>query len=381
MLVYSYTNNKLLITPLSRVTVKAVVSRLISTSRVNIKTKIRPLQSRDSTSASLRRLPNISNNNNAHSNYSHDNLFRISGIPKKSKSLICSSMPKSHKLILTNGKIDGAANGKVNGKENIIANGKVNGKVNGIVNEASSAKYLVNGSNEDKKSDLIVVLDMDECLIHSQFLTLDTETYRQKESRPSNTTKNIKTDFCDSFCITLSDEENQKNHIRKSTSSNTYVHVNKRPNLEHFLNHVTSKYQTYIFTAAMKIYANPVLNVILNDQDHQNRFYRESCVYDANLGVYIKDLNSILQTHQHNELKRVVLVDNNPLSFLANPSNGILVSSFYDDPKDDTLPAVVDLLDELDGLDDVRPALHHLFGLEDALNDIILPSENSAANW
>lgn len=33
----------------------------------------------------------------------------------------------------------------------------------------------------------------------------------------------------------------------------------------------------------------------------------------------------------------MVLVDNNPVSFLAQPSNGIPVPSFYDDPSDDAL--------------------------------------------
>jgi hypothetical protein len=69
--------------------------------------------------------------------------------------------------------------------------------------------------------------------------------------------------------------------------------------------------------------------------------------------------------------RRVVLVDNNPLSFLPNPSNGILVSSFYDDPKDDTLEAVMELLHELDGSDDVRPILDDRFGLKDALEDVV----------
>lgn len=34
----------------------------------------------------------------------------------------------------------------------------------------------------------------------------------------------------------------------------------------------------------------------------------------------------------------MVLVDNNPVSFLAQPSNGVPVPSFYDDPEDDALP-------------------------------------------
>ncbi len=48
-------------------------------------------------------------------------------------------------------------------------------------------------------------------------------------------------------------------------------------------------------------------------------------------------------------------MDNNLLSFLPNPSNDIIVSSFYDDPKDETFGAVMELLNELDETDKVRP--------------------------
>lgn len=65
-----------------------------------------------------------------------------------------------------------------------------------------------------------------------------------------------------------------------------------------------------------------------------------------------------------------MLVDNNPLSFLAQPSNGILVSNFYDNPEDQTLVAVLDLLDRLDREDDVRPLLDDMFGLSAALAEL-----------
>ena len=130
----------------------------------------------------------------------------------------------------------------------------------------------------------------------------------------------------------------------------------------------------------------------------RGRFYREHCVYDPDLGVYAKDLCEVLRQrpkmmfnddagntanataataeHDHEECipcdeRRVVLVDNNPLSFIPNPSNGILVSSFYDDPKDDTLEAVMELLHELDESEDVRPILEGKFGLKDALDDVV----------
>ena len=40
------------------------------------------------------------------------------------------------------------------------------------------------------------------------------------------------------------------------------------------------------------------------------------------------------------DLSRTVLVDNNPISFHAQPENGILVRSFYDDPRDKVLGGV-----------------------------------------
>jgi hypothetical protein len=45
--------------------------------------------------------------------------------------------------------------------------------------------------------------------------------------------------------------------------------------------------------------------------------------------VVVKNLN----VGWGDRLKRAVLVDKNPNSFLANPSNGILVSNFHDDPE------------------------------------------------
>ena len=55
---------------------------------------------------------------------------------------------------------------------------------------------------------------------------------------------------------------------------------------------------------------------------------------------------------------------------MAQPSNGILVSNFYDNPDDQTLIAVLDLLDKLEEEDDVRPLLDDMFGLSSALAEL-----------
>lgn len=247
------------------------------------------------------------------------------------------------------------------------------------------------------ESDLIVVLDMDECLIHAQFFgnkdiqsswssssSSSSDIYRQYEAdrpylSPISADDDEDTICCESFCISLPDGD--------------HVQVNKRPHLSSFLEEVCNNFETYIFTAAVPIYASPVLDELDPKRNMiQGRLYRDSCSLDAELGVYVKDLNTVLdhrhayldqqqkQQDQHKNLQeiargneeRIVLVDNNPFSFLANPSNGILVNNFYDDPTDQTLPAVLELLHEL-GQEkyDVRPHLHHLFGLKDVLKDVI----------
>lgn len=219
------------------------------------------------------------------------------------------------------------------------------------------------------ESDLVVVLDMDECLIHSQFFQQNhtTNTYRQQEaSRDQHSNKDddeptsLITSACESFRLSLPDGD--------------LVQVHKRPNLDLFLQTITSRYETHVFTAAMSVYASPLLDVLDPDGAmFQQRFYREDCTLDPKLGVYVKDLSKALSQRScggmYNE-QRAVLVDNNPFSFLANPSNGILVSNFYDDPKDDTLQAVMELLHELEDVEDVRTVLDAKFGLTDALKEV-----------
>ena len=250
------------------------------------------------------------------------------------------------------------------------------------------------------KSDLVVVLDMDECLLHSQFLSAhqDINDYRQYEAERSSRSLNRRYqnglsarngdsrqngsngDFDNEDSLPLFDEFELDNHSAVDSFQITLpdgdaVLVNQRPYLNEFLQKLTSTFETHVFTAAMKVYACPVLDVLDPKKEMlSKRFYRESCTVHEELGVYVKDLENVLGDQEppqrtFNE-KRVVLVDNNPLSFLANPSNGILVSNFYDDPHYETLPAVLDLLEELDQLEDVRPRLQEMFGLSDALAQV-----------
>ena len=171
----------------------------------------------------------------------------------------------------------------------------------------SEKPKLRNGETDGKKrkyeSDLVVVLDMDECLIHSQFLKGPGAKYAHQVQR-GTPSSNGETGV-DTFHVTLPDGEQ--------------VLVHERPHLHDFLREVSSKYETHIFTAAMEVYAKPVLKMLDPHGDiFSGIWYRESCQLDSNIGAYIKNLGTICESCDNDEqrqqrLNRTVLVDNNPL--------------------------------------------------------------------
>ena len=200
------------------------------------------------------------------------------------------------------------------------------------------------------ESDLVVVLDMDECLIHSQFMSRDAAKHAH-QATSSNGLYSWNDDTVESFLITLPD--------------GSAVKVNQRPHLHEFLKQVSSRYETHLFTAAVPVYADPVLDRLDPDRSiFAKRWYRADCsaVMTPHAPRYAKDL-----TRLGGNPSRVVLVDNNPDSFRRNPENGILVPSFTHDPNDDSLLEVLGLLEELDGQTDVRPTLEAKFQLREQL--------------
>lgn len=213
------------------------------------------------------------------------------------------------------------------------------------------------------ETDLVVVLDLDECLIHSQFLQGPGAKYAHQVQRAGGVNyDSAASDVVDTFQVYLPE-----------AGDGEEIRVYERPHLHEFLARVSEKYETHIFTAAQDVYAKPILKVLdPHGKIFSHCWYRESCDLDQDIVAYVKDLKPMFgrRAGGRSSLKRTVLVDNNPLSFLANPENGILVSSFYNDPRDTTLVAVLDLLEELEQERDVRPKLDARFGLRKALQDL-----------
>lgn len=132
-----------------------------------------------------------------------------------------------------------------------------------------------------------------------------------------------------------------------------------RPGVLEFLNKTSKDFDLYVFTAATKEYADLVLDTLDPGKVlFHRRLYRTECSRTRQ-GYYTKDLRKITSN-----LERVVLVDNNPICFVPQPTNGIWIPSFYDDHHDRALYWLMDVLNDLKNAFDVRPLLDRQIRLQ-----------------
>ena len=184
--------------------------------------------------------------------------------------------------------------------------------------------FLLSPKSSLKKT---LVLDLDETLVHSQFLPFS-----------------IKSDVILKIGI-----ENQLHDI----------HVLIRPGVQTFLQRLSKIYEIVIFTASVSKYAEPLLNILDKDNYCSYRLFREHC---SIMGVtYIKDLNKLGR-----DLKDVIIVDNSPLSYSFNKENGIPILTWFYDKNDRELFNLLPILEFLSTVNDVRDYIKNF-----VINDII----------
>ena len=118
-----------------------------------------------------------------------------------------------------------------------------------------------------------------------------------------------------------------------------------------------SKYfEVYIFTASQGVYANAVINQLDPENKYiSQRIFRENCINHKNM--YIKDLSIFRNIDQ----KDLILVDNSSFSFCKNLRNGVPIIPFYDDKNDRELLYLMEFLQPLATVDDVRVKLQETF--------------------
>eukprot|EP00180_Rhodochaete_pulchella_P000180 Plantae.Rhodophyta-Rhodochaete_pulchella.ctg1119.p1 GENE.Plantae.Rhodophyta-Rhodochaete_pulchella.ctg1119~~Plantae.Rhodophyta-Rhodochaete_pulchella.ctg1119.p1 ORF type:complete len:300 (+),score=36.75 Plantae.Rhodophyta-Rhodochaete_pulchella.ctg1119:1547-2446(+) len=170
--------------------------------------------------------------------------------------------------------------------------------------------------DEELSNRATLVLDLDETLVHSTFAPTDEADY--------------------SIPLDMGGETHT-------------VHVKKRPGVEHFLKVVSQWYEVVVFTASLSLYANPVIDRLDPTHTVRHRLFREHCVYVG--GNYIKDLSLLGR-----DVKRVIIIDNSPITYALQPENAIASVSWVNDMEDRQLDEFIETLDRAKNLKDVRNA-------------------------
>ena len=110
-----------------------------------------------------------------------------------------------------------------------------------------------------------------------------------------------------------------------------------RPGAEEFIEEMGKYYEIVIFTAALQEYADGILDQLDTKGNIKYRLYRQHAIPHEN--NYVKDLSRIGRP-----LNRVIIVDNLSENFQLQPENGIMIRSWFDDPKDTALPELAAIL-------------------------------------
>lgn len=110
-----------------------------------------------------------------------------------------------------------------------------------------------------------------------------------------------------------------------------------RPQASEFLEQMAKLFEVVVFTAAMKDYADWILDRIDPNKNVSHRLYRQHT--QPHNGIYLKDLNRLGR-----DLARVIIVDNSAENFQLQPENGINIKTWHNDPNDNALIQLSKLL-------------------------------------
>lgn len=126
-----------------------------------------------------------------------------------------------------------------------------------------------------------------------------------------------------------------------------------RPHCFEFLQQMSELYDIAIFTAAMKEYADGILNLIDKDKKYiKYRLYRQHT--SINGMCFVKDLSKIGR-----DLRKVIIIDNLCDNFKLQPNNGLGIRTWTEEIRDTQLIDMGNLLKEIAEKKptDVRPII------------------------
>ncbi|GBG69756.1 hypothetical protein CBR_g4587 [Chara braunii] len=209
-------------------------------------------------------------------------------------------------------------------------------------NQKPHRKFLLPPRREEDRDKLTVVLDLDETLVCAY----------NSAGLPSSIHHHALSGGVRWFQLqcTASEKENGEQGV-------TCVTVYERPGLLEFLRRASRFAELVLFTAGLEGYARPLVDRIDPEGKISARLYRPATV-STRYREHVKDLSTLGR-----DLRRTVLVDNNPFSFILQPVNGIPCVPFTGEQPEDRqlLDVLLPLLENLSRHQDVRPVLQDRF--------------------
>lgn len=166
---------------------------------------------------------------------------------------------------------------------------------------------LLTSQSTELEGRKLLVLDLDETLIHSSF------KYVRKAD----------------FVIPVQIDAQYHN-----------IYVIKRPGVDEFMRRVGELYEIVVFTASVSKYADPLLDQLDIHNVVHHRLFRESC-YNHN-GNFVKHLGVLGRP-----MEDVIIIDNTPTSYIFHPQHAVPVSSWFSDAHDNELLDMIPILEDL----------------------------------
>ena len=135
----------------------------------------------------------------------------------------------------------------------------------------------------------------------------------------------------------------------------------KRPGVDKFLHDMAQYYEIVLYSPSIDGIADPVVTSLDKDGCIMHRLYRDATYYRN--GVHVKDLNRL-----NRNVKRMIVLDDDPAEVALNPENLIRVKAYTDatDRTDTTLARIAPFLMELvrEGYDDFPTILQQYQGMD-----------------